>query len=75
MRLDAVGEAQDVAAERQARRLKRAMHVAERDAGGLEEGQLEESVVGDDVDAVQEAQHLVARAEEIDDRDPAPAAI
>ena len=75
MRLGDGGEAQAVASDRQARRLQRAMRLVERDAGGLEEAQLERGVVGDRVYAVQKAQHLVARSEEVDDRDALSAAV
>ena len=76
MRLGGGGEARAVAADRQARRLQRAVHFAELDAGGLEEAQLEDGVVGDDIDAVQEAAaRSVAGAEDIDDRDAASAAV
>ena len=75
MRLGDGGEAQAVASDRQARRLQRAVHLAGLDAGGLEEAQLESGVVRDAIYAVQKAQHLVARAEEVDDRDAFPAAV
>ncbi len=52
MRLGGVGEARGVSAQRQARRLQRAMRLAELDAGGREEAELECSVMRGGIDAV-----------------------
>ena len=62
-------------AEREAHRLQRALQLAERDAGLLEEGQLEGDVVGDDADAVEEIEDASAGAVEIDDEDAIAAVI
>ena len=62
-------------AEHQARRLQRALEFTQRDAGLLQEGQLEGDIVGDDADAVEQFEDASAGAVQIDDEDAVAAGI
>ena len=62
-------EAAGVLAERQPASLQRAVHLAEGNAGMLEEGEFEGRVVGDDIDAVEQLQDAGPGVVEIDDED------
>ena len=62
-------------AEHQARRLQRALELAQGDAGRLEEGQLEGDVVGDDVHAVEEVEDAGAGPVQVNDEDAVAAGV
>ena len=70
-----VGEAAGVLAERQPRRLQRAMDSAHGDARIFEKGELEGGVVGDDVDAFEQLQHAGPGVVEINDEDAIAAGV
>ena len=68
-------EAGGVLAEGQPRRLQRAVHLTESDAGMLEEGKLEGGIVGNDAGAFEEIEDASADAVQIDDEDAIAAVV
>ena len=62
-------------AEHEARRLHRALQLAQGDAGRFEKGQLEGDVVGDDVHAVDEVEDADAGPVQINDEDAVAAGV